>query len=110
QEFGQATLIRSIIVFMSGAVSSKVLGQVLASAGSSLSPAEFLSILRDAVDSTDTLTESEQAFLRDHGGVSAEVFDPQRLTQARERIAVEAARADSDATRGGYTTSEVAQL
>lgn len=91
-------------------MSPKVLGQVLASAGSSLSPAEFLSILSDAVDSTDTLTEPERVFLRDHGGVASDVFDPRRLAHARQRIAVEAAKADSHATRGGYTTTEVAQL
>lgn len=95
---------------MGSVVSPKVLGQVLASAGSSLSPAEFLSILSDAVDSTDTLTQPERAFLRNHGGVEPDVFDSQRLAEARQRIAGEAAKADSDANRGGYTTTEVAEL
>ncbi len=81
-------------MFMSSVVSPKVLGQVRASAGSSSSPAEFLSILSDAVDSTDTLTDPERAFLGTHGGVASDVFEPQLLALARQRIAVEAAKAD----------------
>lgn len=103
-------LMRLIIADMSSAVSQKVLGQVLAAAGSSLSPADFLSILGDAVDSTDTLTGPERTFLLVHAGVAPDVFDQRRVAQARQRIAVEAAKADSDATRGGYTTSEAARL
>ncbi len=95
---------------MTGAVSPHVLGRVLASAGSSLSPAEFMSILGDAVDSTDTMTESERTFLHGSGGVAPDALDPRRLAAARRRIAIEAEKADRDATRDGYTTGEVARL
>lgn len=74
-----------------------------------MGPEEFLSILAEAVDSTDTLTDSERDFLIHGGGVSPDAFDPSRLAEARQRIALATAKADADAARG-YTTREVAQM
>ncbi len=101
-------MMRRIMVHMT-AVSTEVLGRVLTQRGVEISPDEFLSILAEAVDSTDTLTGAERDFLIQHGSVSPDAFDPTRLTQARQRIAQDAAKADAEAAQG-HTTSEVAQM
>lgn len=84
-----------------------MLGQVLAARGAAMGPEEFLAILAEAVDSTDTLTDSERDFLIHHGGVAPDAFDASRLAEARQRIALAAAKADAEAAHG-YTTREVA--
>lgn len=86
-----------------------MLGQVLAARGAAIGPEEFLAILAEAVDSTDTLTDSERDFLIHHGGVAPDAFDASRLAEARQRIALAAAKADAEAAHG-YTTREVAQV
>lgn len=95
---------------MSSAVSTKILERVLASVGAPISPAEFLAVLGEVVDSTDTLTGPERDFLLEHGGVRPDAFDSASLAEARQRIAFAAETADQAATRDGYTTSEVAHL
>lgn len=68
-----------------------------------------MSILADVFDSTETLTEAERAFLIEEGGVSVDAFSHAFQAAARQRIVLQAAKADADAGRG-LTTREVAQL
>lgn len=86
------------------------LERVLDSRGVRLAAEDFLDILADATDSTETLTGAERDFVVSEGGVPAEAFTPDALAKAQGMIAAAAAHADADAVQDGYTTSEVAHL
>jgi len=90
-------------------VSEEVLGRVLAQHGVGLDAREFLTILDETLDTTDTLTESERDFAVAHSGLPAEAFAPDGQRSARRRIAIAAAQADAASSRG-YTTSQVAKM
>ena len=85
------------------------LARVLARRHSPIDAAEFLEILAEATDSTDTLTVAGRAFLAGRGGVPADALDPANQTKALQHIAASRAAATERATRDGYTTNEVAQ-
>ena len=84
------------------------LDHALARHGAKMDADEFLAILAEATDSTDTLTADEQALLIDNGGVSRAAVAPEQQAIARRQIVVQSVRADAEAARDGFTTSEVA--
>ena len=100
---------RRIIVTMTASPTPHSLDRALARHGAEMDADEFLAILAEATDSTDTLTADEQALLIDSGGMSPEAVAPDAQSRARRQIVVRSARADADAARDGFTTSEVAQ-
>jgi hypothetical protein len=71
---------------------------------------EFMAILAEATESTETISDAERTFLVEHAHVDPELLTPERQAEARQRIIIESAQADAAATRGDYTTGEVAHL
>ncbi|MBB2890042.1 hypothetical protein [Flexivirga oryzae] len=84
------------------------LDRVLADHRASMSPQEFMEILIEATESTDTMTAAERSFLVEHGGVPADAVDPAHQTVALVRNAADTAAAQRHAVEQGYTTGQVA--
>jgi hypothetical protein len=105
------SLIRSIMSDMSDLLDPTVLADVLTKHGSQMKPADYLEILHEVVaatDDTDALTQAEQTFLVEHGGVDPALLTAAGRAAAQVRLLVEDAAAASSVTRRGLTTNEAA--
>lgn len=103
----QAAPIRRIIMNMMSVLPD--LDRVLTDRHATIDSEEFMEILVEATDSTDTMTAAERSFLVEHGGVSTEAVDPANQTVALIQNAAEAAAAQREAVEQGYTTAQVAE-
>ena len=84
---------------MTASPTPRSLDHALARHGAKMDADEFLAILAEATDSTDTITADEQALLIDNGGVSREAVTPEQQAIARRQIVVQSVRADAEAAR-----------
>lgn len=71
------------------------LDRVLADHHAPIDAAEFLQVLAEATDSTDTLTAAERAFLVEQGGVPSDSVDITSQAKALQQMAVSRAAATS---------------
>jgi hypothetical protein len=100
------------MTIMSEVLDEDAVGEALRRHGvTDLDAAGFIAVFEEVVDSsTETLTAAEREFLIERGGVEPKLLGPQAQAAAQARLVVATERANAQALRGGYTTSQVAQM